>query len=101
MKDFKTRKSSKTPFYHSWFFIIVLGLVLGLFVKSAYASFNKKKTADLEKEKYQEKLIDLKNKKENLENKINHLKTERGIEEELRKRFNVTKEGEKIIKIIE
>lgn len=101
MKDFKTRKSSKTPFYHSWFFIVVLVLVLGLFVKSAYASFSKKKTADLEREKYQEKLINLENKKKNLEDKIDHLKTERGIEEELRKRFNVTKKGEKIIKIIE
>ena len=101
MKDFRTRKSSKSPFHHSWFFLIIMVLVLGLFVKSAYASFSKKRTADLEKDKYEQKLNDLRETKNNLELKINHLKTERGKEEELRKRFDVTKEGEQIIKIIE
>ncbi|MCI5051398.1 MAG: septum formation initiator family protein [Candidatus Pacebacteria bacterium] len=101
MKDYRTRKQRKNPFYHSWVFLFVLVLVLGLFVRSAYASFSKKRTADLEREKYQTRFDELVEKKELLEEKIEHLKTERGIEEELRKRFNVTKEGEKIIKIIE
>lgn len=101
MKDFRTRKSTVKPFYHSWFFLIVLVLVLGFFVKSAYASFTKKRNADIEKDKYELKLNNLQDKKLNLEQKIEHLKTDRGIEEELRKRFNVTKEGEQIIKIIE
>lgn len=101
MKDFKTRKKPKQPFYHSWFFLVILMMVLGLFAKSAYASFSKKRTADLEKDKYEQKLNDLVNKKENLENKIQHLKTERGKEEVLRSRFNAIREGETIIKIIE
>lgn len=101
MKDFRTRKKRKQPFYYSWFFLVVLVLVLGLFVKSAYASFVKKQAADIEKHKYEQKLNELIDKKEYLESKIQHLKTNRGKEEALRSRFNVTKEGETIIKIIE
>ena len=40
-------------------------------------------------------------KKENLEEKIESLKTDRGIEAELRGRFNITKEGETMIRVIE
>lgn len=101
MKDFKTRKSTQKPFYHSWFFLAFLVLVLSFFVKSTHASFSKKRNADLEKDKYELRLNNLKQKKINLETKIEHMKTNRGIEEELRKRFNVTKEGEQLIKIIE
>jgi cell division protein FtsB len=101
MKDFRTRKSSQAPFHHSWFFLILLVLVLALFARSAYASFVIKRSADLEKDKYEQRLNSLENQKQNLENKIEQLKTDRGKEEELRKRFNVTREGEKIIRIIE
>lgn len=101
MKDFRTRTESRRPFYHSWIFLTVLVMVLGLFVRSAYASFAKKKTADIQQEYYQEKVDDLEGKKNNLEEKIQNLKTERGREEEYRKRFNVVKEGEYMIRIVE
>jgi cell division protein FtsB len=70
-------------------------------LKSAYSSFSKKRNTTLEKDKYELLLNNLEEKKLHLENKIEHLKTDRGIEEELRKRFNITREGEQIIKIIE
>ena len=36
-----------------------------------------------------------------LETRVKHLRNERGIEEELRSRFNVVKEGEQIVVIID
>jgi hypothetical protein len=36
-----------------------------------------------------------------LDEKVNYLENERGIEEELRNRFDVAKEGEKVVVILE
>ena len=89
------------PFYHSWFFLVPLALVFSLFVRSAYASFVKKQHADIERERYEEQLSDLERKKADLQAKIEHLETDRGLEDELRTRFDVVREGETVIRIIE
>jgi len=101
MKDFQTRAKPQSKMIYSWFFLIILMLILGMFVRSAYASFTKKQTADIQKEKYQDERKTLQEKKESLERKIQNLKSDRGLEEELRKRFNVVKEGETLIRIID
>ena len=75
--------------------------IFGLFVRSAYASFIKKRNADLQREQYQERFEALEEKKADLEAKIERLETDRGREDELRTRFNVVKEGETVIRIIE
>ncbi|MFT6361244.1 MAG: cell division protein FtsB [Candidatus Paceibacteria bacterium] len=72
-----------------------------LFIRSAYSSFQKKQHADLEREKYQQRLDTLKEKKTDLESKIEKLETDRGKEDEFRTRFNIAKEGETVIRIIE
>lgn len=101
MKDYRTRTKKKSNILHSWFFILALGFLLGIFIKSTYATFNKKSQATIEKERYEQQLQKLESKKDNLVNKIENLKTDRGKEEEYRKRFNVVKEGETMIRIIE
>lgn len=101
MNDFQTRVSDKKSFKHSWFFLVILLIVLFLFARSAYASFTKKRNADIERNKYEEQLQKIIDKKHELENRINNLKTERGIEEELRKRFNIVKEGETMVRVID
>ena len=100
MKRKRTRIHTQ-PFYYSWFFLIPLAFVCILFVRSAYSSFTKKNNADSEKEKYEQRLEALEEKKENLELKIEKLETERGKEDEFRTRFDVAKEGETVIRIIE
>jgi cell division protein FtsB len=101
MKDFQTRAQPKSKIMYSWLFIVFLAIILLMFARSAYFSFNKKQTADAQKEKYEQQLNDLEDKKTNLEDKIENLTSERGMEEELRKRFNVVKEGETMIRIID
>ena len=91
----------KRPFYYSWYFLIPLACILLLFVRSAYSAFIKKQDAQLEREKYEERLKILQEKKSDLEHKINILETERGKEAEFRTRFDIAKEGETIIRIIE
>lgn len=101
MKDFRTRKKQKGNFLHSWVAILFLGFLLGIFIKSTYASFVKKSQAEQERVRYNERLEELQNKRDDLEAKIESLNTERGREEEFRKRFNVVKEGETMIRIVE
>ncbi len=91
----------KPSFFYSWLFIALLFFLLGVFARGTYASFLKKKTAEQEEYEFQKHLQDLQNKKENLEHKIQKLETDRGLEEEFRRRFNVVKEGETMIRIVE
>ena len=101
MGTFRTRKSKNRNFFTSWFFVQILGFLLSVFIRSTYASFTKKNQADLQRERYAEEMHKLEMKKKDLEAKIEKLKTERGKEEEYRKRYNVVKEGETMIRIIE
>lgn len=101
MKDYRTRTQAKKNIFHSWVFLVGLFLLLALFMRSAAASFDKKRQADRERERYEEQLRILQEKKEDLSDTINNLQTPRGREGEFRKRFNVVKEGEKMIRIIE
>lgn len=54
-----------------------------------------------EQERYENEYQYLLEKKESLEADIQRLNTQRGREEEYRRRFNVSKEGESVIRIIE
>lgn len=101
MNDFRTRKKQTDSWTQSWFFLFFLLLVLGFFARSAYASFVKKRHADQERLKYEERVNELLLKKQALQERIENLNTERGVEEELRKRFNIVKPGETLIRIIE
>jgi len=76
-------------------------LVLILLVRSTYHSFQKRKISNEEQKRYQDEYEYLLEKKTSLEANIERLKTERGREEEYRERFNVVREGESVIRIIE
>ena len=100
MARHETRKS-KRPFYYSWPFLTILAIIFIFFIKSAYTSFEKKRSTKIQQDIYQERLDNLDQKKIDLEAKIQRLETDRGREDELRTRFDVVKDGEKVIKIIE
>ena len=100
MKDFRSRKQ-KNLFLYSPIFLVVLFLLVILFVKSAYASLQKKIKAQKEEAKFSlehQKLLD---KKDELTRAIQKLSTEPGVIEELKEKFNVAQKGETIIRIVE
>ena len=94
-----TRPKSRA--IHSWYVLVPLAIIFGLFAKGAYTSFVKKRQADIEKDRYQERLDDLEATRTDLEAKIDKLETQRGREDEFRSRYNVVKEGETMIRIID
>ncbi|MGB0925442.1 MAG: septum formation initiator family protein [Minisyncoccia bacterium] len=101
MKDFRSRKKNKKNVFYTPVFLVIIFVVLILFVRSAYSSHQTKKKADLEYQKIADEYTELVNKKKDLENKIHNLRTEQGIIEEHKKRFNVAEKGEHIIHIVE
>lgn len=99
MHDFQRKKKIKKILYSpivllllSIIFVIVLRGVWSVYKKSQISSEN------LEREKIElSKLIE---RQKNLANSIDYLKTEQGIEDEIRTKFRVVKEGEHVAVII-
>lgn len=101
MKDFRSRKKEKVSYMQHPLFSVVLFIVLLLVTSSVYKSYEKKKRADLGQNKFTEKYENLLNRKAELSRKIENLKTENGMKEEIKKTYNVGEEGETIIHITE
>lgn len=95
------RRLQSRLWYHHPLFIFILFLLLVVIVRATVISFNKRAAAQEEYEQYYQELVELQAKKEHLEYDISKLESERGREEEYRERFNVLKEGEKVIRVVE
>ena len=100
MFDFHEKRKIRQLVY-SKYFIGVLFLIGLLISRSAYERYvveneMAEKTAEKSAEyaKLQERAA-------LLESKLSHLENNRGIEEELRNRFDVAKDGEKVVIIVE
>jgi len=82
--------------------VIILALIFLLFIlgRGTLNMFEKNKEAKKNLEDTQKNLEVLVDRKENLEKEISRLSTERGIDDEIRTKFQVTKEGEKMIVLV-
>lgn len=100
MKKFQQKRKLKKIMYSSGMLIILILVALFLF-NSTWDVYQKaKETAD-NKEFVRIELERLKEQERYLLDQINRLSTERGIEEEVRNKFNVSKENENVIIIVE
>jgi len=100
MLDLKKRNKGIQKIYLKVFIIILAVLVLfagnatwNLYLKYREAKFNRD-IAQTELEKLQKR-------EKNLLMELDKLSTDRGVEEELRKKFGIVKEGEEVIVIVE
>jgi len=95
------RNSNSKNTARSFFIIIILALVCTVLLMSVIRLYKKNKSSRETKNDYQEKYEELEEKKENLETKLEAVQSDRGIEAELRSRYDVVKEGEQMIKVID
>jgi cell division protein FtsB len=100
MLDFKEKKQIKKIFYSKITLVILLLLVIFMF-KSVLGVYRSAKETNFKKEETNNKLIQLQEREQELSEDVDTLNTERGIEEEIRSKFKVVKEGEKIIMLID
>lgn len=100
MLEFRQKKKIRRILY-SPFTLIFLLIILLILLKSLFGAYNKAKlsTSNLEKEKNElQRLI---NREKILSSSIDYLKTDAGIENEIRNKFRAIKEGERVAVIVD
>lgn len=97
--EFQVRRKIRW-FLESWVFIIVVLAVCGVLFKATYNIYQKKLNSDNVRSAIEKELEVNKKKQDTLTLEKIRLESEGGIDEEIRKRFRLTKEGEKLIVIV-
>lgn len=77
-----------------------MAAVLVLMSLAAFNIYKKYRESSENRKRAQGELESLEQRNRELSSRIERLKTERGLEEEIRKKFNVAKEGEGVVIIV-
>ena len=100
MRDFRQRTFIRSILYSP----LIAGILLILIFFVGHATIKMFKTYFDTRQNYEAALgefAELKNREENIQNRINTLRTERGVEGEIRNKFGLIKEGEEVVIIVE
>ncbi len=98
--DFEQKRKLKRVMY-SRTMLVVLLVVLVLVSKGTWNVYGKMESSRENFEKSERELEKLKTRQSALANQIDYLKTDQGIESEIRQKFRVVKEGEEIAVIVD
>lgn len=100
MLEFQEKKKLKSILY-SKITLIVLFVILFFIARATLSIYYKQKISGENLAKVKEEVAELKKREEVLNSEIERLKTEKGTEEEMRKKFMVGKVGEQVIVIVD
>ena len=100
MFDFYERRRFKQYLY-SWPAIVVLGFACLWLALSVWGVYTQERQTRITKGERQAYLEELQVREAALNEEIARLRTDRGIEEEIRQKFEVAKEGEEVIVIVD
>lgn len=100
MKEFKKRRQLKRKLY-SKFVIILLIFVIIILAKGTWGVFQKAHQSKNKLEISQDRVIELNKRQEAIISKIEILKSDTGVEEEIRTKYDVAREGEHVIVIVQ
>ncbi|MFH1402017.1 MAG: septum formation initiator family protein [Patescibacteria group bacterium] len=99
--DFGFKKKNKiNGMIYSWPVIFVLLCVALLLIKSVFNIYQSEKQSRVNKEQSEKMATSLRERNDAIASEIELLKTEKGIEMEIRDKFRVVKEGEQLAVII-
>jgi len=87
--------------FYSKISLVVLAVVVIFLSRAAYGAYQKYALARATLKSAETKLAEIESRQETIRTEINELKTTRGIESELRTKFQVAKPGEEVIIIVE
>ena len=99
MSRLKNKNKFKKIFYSWPVFVLLLAIVL-LVASGVWGVSKSERTSCGKKDSSEERYDKLEDKSDNLLSEIESLKTEKGIETEIRDKFRVVKEGEQLAIII-
>ena len=99
MFDFHERRKLRNVIY-SRPILVLLGILILMFSYGVWGAWEKEYEIRAKTESSATVLNDLQSRKQGLQEKISELNTERGVEAEIRNKFEVAKDGEKVIFIV-
>lgn len=100
MKELQRRQKIRQIVY-SWPSLALIGLLAFLLAKGAFGVMIKERQSAERLENLEGKSAELNKREAELSAEIARLSTERGVEEEIRDKFSVTKEGEYVAIIVD
>lgn len=100
MRQFQQRQKVRARLYSKPVLIVLLVVTIFM-IKAVFNIYTKYKESKLEKQIVLDRLNELKNREEGLKKDIIDLQSPEGQEEEIRKKFNVSKPFEKVVVIVE
>jgi cell division protein FtsB len=100
MQDFKKKRTFKRRLY-SKLVLIVLLVIFIFVVRGGWDIYKKAKSSEEKLRVAEETQMELEAKKASIEAQIARLETETGIEEEIRSKFDVVRDGEQVIVIVD
>jgi len=99
MKQFQNKKKIRSKIYSKTVLIILIILSL-ILVKAVYNIYMKELESRKVMEKTKVKLTELQNRQKKILNETQYLQSDLGLEEEIRSKFSVAKQGEEVIVIV-
>lgn len=100
MREFSQKRRMMKKIYSIPVLIFLL-IILFFVLKGTWGIFKKSSFSEKQRIAVEAELIALQERKNSIEKKIQRLNTETGIEEEIRSKFDVAKEGERLIVIVD
>ena len=98
MRQVEKRKIKKRVY--SWWSVILLAVIAFFFVSNTWDVYKKYVESKKNIASLHERYEDAQEREGELIKKIDHLNSESGLEEEIRGKFNVAKDGEQVVVII-
>src|SRR5690349_5514039 len=99
MRNLKEKKSFRS-FFHSKPALFLLGLLVLFFAWNIFGLVMKMEDTRKNKEVAEAKLLELERSQKALSMDIENLKTEKGVEKNIREKFGYVKEGEGLIVVV-
>lgn len=99
MLDIQQKRKLRSFLYHKFVLAFLFVLTI-LFLHSTWVVYHKKVSSDEMKSLAKNKVLELTTRKKDLDSKIGRLATVSGVEEEIRSKFSVTKDDEKMVVVV-
>lgn len=98
-------RSSEKMLIHKILFgkigLLILVIVFAIFAKGTWSVYQKASYAEENHDRAQQELQEIVAREEALKEELERLNTERGLEEEIRQKFDVGREGEQLIVLVD
>ena len=98
--EFKDKQKTKR-FFYSKIVIFIIVVVIVTLIPGVYGIYIKGQESAKDRAAAERELADLKTREEMLSSRLNYVNTDRGLEEEIREKFNVAKQGESVIVLVD